>query len=121
MIGTVTFIQKGKQVDVIPKKIINKQMIRKFDSTALGTILGIIAPLISFLLILKFVYPFEYSDKSLRSFWMFIMAPKIISLGALPNLGLFMLFIYTNRLKSARGVLGATILLAIIVFVLKLA
>lgn len=95
-------------------------MKKKFDSTVLGAILGIIVPIISFFLILEFVYPFEYSDKSLHVFWMHIMAPKIMSLGALPNLGVFMLFIYTNRLKSARGVLAVTILLAIIVFIIKL-
>ncbi|MDY0197443.1 MAG: hypothetical protein RBR68_06475 [Tenuifilaceae bacterium] len=95
-------------------------MKKKFDSTVIGAILGIIVPLISFLLVLKFIYPFEYSDKSLHTIWMHMMAPKIMSLGALPNLGVFMFFIYTSRLKSARGVLGATIFLAIIVFAIKL-
>ncbi|HCY01115.1 MAG TPA: hypothetical protein DG754_13330 [Bacteroidales bacterium] len=95
-------------------------MKKKFDSIPLGAILGIVVPLITFYLVLRFVYPFEFSDKSLHTFWMHIMAPKIMSLGALPNLGVFMLFIYTNRLKSARGVLAVTILLAIIVFIIKL-
>lgn len=44
--------------------------------------------------------------------------PRAFSLSVLPNLGLFFLFIYIDRLKVAQGVLGSTIILALaIVFI----
>lgn len=95
-------------------------MKKKLDSIALGAVLGVIAPIITFFVVLKFVYPFEFSDKSLHAFWLQTMTPKILSLAALPNLGTFLLFAYTNRLQTARGILGVTIILAVIVFVTKI-
>ncbi|PKP40639.1 MAG: hypothetical protein CVT95_13345 [Bacteroidetes bacterium HGW-Bacteroidetes-12] len=95
-------------------------MKNRFDNTLLGVVVGIVATIISFFIIVKYIYPFEFYDQSLRSLWLYIIGPKILSLGAIPNLGFFFLFIYTNKLKSARGVLGATIFIAVVVFVLKL-
>jgi hypothetical protein len=94
--------------------------VKKFDSLALGTLIGFLTPIITYFLVLKFIYPFEFADKSLQSIWLNMIAPKMISLGVIPNLGFFFLFIYGNRLKSARGVLMATIGYAILVFILKL-
>jgi hypothetical protein len=93
---------------------------KRLDNTLIGLIIGIVAPVISFFIILKYVYPFQFDDHTLHSLWLHMVAPKVISLGAIPNLGFFFLFIYTNRLRSARGVLGATMLVAILVFILKL-
>ena len=95
-------------------------MLKRIDNTWLGAAIGFIAPFISFFLIIKYVYPFEFQDSSLQNLWIYVIAPKVISLAALPNLGFFFLFIYTNKLKSARGVLGATIVLTVAVFILKL-
>jgi hypothetical protein len=95
-------------------------MKKKFDNTKLGAIIGIVTPLIAFYIILKVVYPFEFGDKSLHTIWMHVVAPRILSLGAIPNLAVFFLFIYTDRLRSARGVLGATVFYTVVVFVLKL-
>ncbi|MDY0201334.1 MAG: hypothetical protein WC951_06120 [Bacteroidales bacterium] len=92
----------------------------KLDSTVLGLIVGAIVPIITYLLILKFVYPFEFADRSLHNIWLHLMAPRMISIAAIPNLGFFFLFIYTNKLKSARGVLTATIVYAVAVLVMKL-
>ncbi len=46
---------------------------------------------------------------------------KLLSLGALPNLGLFFIFANSNKLLVARGVVGATILWALVVAVMRLA
>lgn len=92
----------------------------KLDSMVLGLIVGVIVPVIAYMLILKFVYPFEFADRSLHGIWLHLMAPKMISIAAIPNLGFFFLFIYTNKLKSARGVLSATIVYAVAVLVMKL-
>ncbi|MFP4556637.1 MAG: hypothetical protein ACLFNU_07185 [Bacteroidales bacterium] len=95
-------------------------MRRKLDNTLLGAAIGIIAPSITFLIILTSIYPHEFADESLRNMWLYMAAPSVLSIAAIPNLAFFFLFIYTNRLKSARGVLGATILFAITVFIIKL-
>jgi len=97
-----------------------KEFVKKYiDSSVFGALTGVLAPLISYLLILNYVHPFEFADKSLQSISMYMVAPHVLSLAAIPNLGLFFLFIYTNKLNAARGVLGATITCAIVVFVLK--
>jgi len=93
---------------------------KKFDNLTLGLIVGIVVPLITYFLVLRFVYPFQFADKSLHSIWLHLMAPKMISIGAIPNLAFFFLFVYTNRLKSGRGVLMATIFYAIVVLIMKL-
>lgn len=94
-------------------------MKKKLDSVTLGAIIGAISPVITFFIVLKFIYPFEFSDKSLHTIWIHTMSPKILSLAAIPNLATFLIFAYTNRLQTARGILGATIILAILVFILK--
>lgn len=95
-------------------------MKRKFDNIYLGLVVGIVVPIISYFLVLEFIYPFQYADKSLHSIWMHMMAPRMISIGAIPNLAFFFFFMYTNKLKSGRGVLTATIFYAIVVLVMKL-
>lgn len=95
-------------------------MKRKFDNLILGLIVGVVVPIISYFFVLRFIYPFQFADKSLHSIWIHLMAPKMISIGAIPNLAFFFLFIYTNRLKSGRGVLMATVLYAIAVLIMKL-
>jgi hypothetical protein len=95
-------------------------MQKRFDNVWLGAVLGALAPAIAVFLIIRFVYPIEHLQTYYQNMWISIVAPKVISLGVIPNLGLFFLFIYTDRYKSARGVLGITIAYAIVVFILKL-
>jgi len=93
----------------------------KFDNVWLGTVLGALAPAITVFFIVRFIYPLEHLQTYYQNMWIYIVAPKVISLGVIPNLGLFFLFIYSDRYKSAKGVLGITIAYAILVFILKLA
>jgi len=44
---------------------------------------------------------------------------SLISLCAIPNLGLFFLFMWKNNYYSGRGIIMATIILVILVFTLK--
>jgi hypothetical protein len=44
---------------------------------------------------------------------------KLLSLSAIPNLLLFFVFIWTNRPFSARGVIFATLVVALVMLVLK--
>lgn len=92
----------------------------KFDSSLLGFALGVIAPAVTFMLLLRFYYPFDYFETFFKGYWLKLLAPKVMSLSVIPNLALFFLFIYTHRYKSARGALGATILIAVAVFIIKL-
>lgn len=49
------------------------------------------------------------------------MLSKVISLSAIPNLLLFFICIWTNRNFSARGVIFATLIVALVMLVLKFA
>lgn len=46
---------------------------------------------------------------------------KILSLAVIPNLLLFFIFIWTDRTFSARGVIFATLVMALVMLVLKIA
>ncbi|HNV82020.1 MAG: hypothetical protein WBI34_09045 [Tenuifilaceae bacterium] len=95
-------------------------MKKKFDNIWLGTILAVAATVITMVLIYRYKLPYEYMQTFFKDMWMHLMAPKVISLGVIPNLALFLLFVYTDRYKSAKGVLGVTIIFGIIVFIFKL-
>ncbi len=47
------------------------------------------------------------------------MIPKLLSLAAIADLLLFFLFIWTDLLKSARGVIAAALLLGLVIVYLK--
>jgi hypothetical protein len=93
---------------------------KKFDNLWLGIAIGTIAPVLTTFILAKVVYPDGYLDNLYSNTLLFFIAPKIISLAVLPNLASFLLFTYTSRYSSAKGVLGTTIVFAIIVFILKL-
>ena len=87
----------------------------------LGTVLGIAWPLVVMILFyfLKFAnYPIDIFFDKLMEMRLF---SKFVSICVYPNLLLFFIFIWKNRLYSARGVLLATILLGFLVIILKFA
>ena len=70
-----------------------------------------------------------YTERSIFDFLSFFMGydegraqiiPKLLSLSAIPELLLFFVFIWTDKLKSARGVIGSAFLLGIVIIILKL-
>lgn len=95
-------------------------MKNRFNNQLLGVVLGLILPVSSFLIIYLVLSDSlslaEYFEK-VKSTNVFT---KLLSLAVLPNLLLFFIFIWLNFLKSARGILGATILSAFIIIILKL-
>ena len=94
---------------------------KKGDSMKLGLILGLLFPLVVMIIfyLVKFsAYPLEYFREQLLNMKLF---SKFVSICVYPNLLLFFVFIWRNRLYSARGVLGATIILAMAVFIIKFA
>jgi len=94
---------------------------KKGNSVKLGLLLGVLLPIIAMALVylVKFSgYPIDYFKEQILEMKLF---SKFLSVCVYPNLGLFFIFIWADRLLSARGVLMATIFLAILVFVLKFA
>ena len=91
----------------------------RYDLVKLGFALGIIVPVISFFI----VYKIKFDNYTLREFYDFLLSmnalPKILSLMVIPNLLVFFIFIWTNHLYAARGVLAATVVDALIIMALK--
>ncbi len=91
----------------------------KLDSFKLGAILGIIIPLIT----IFFVYIIKFPGFGICELIDYLIEAnaltKLTSLCILPDALLFFIFIYTNLLFSARGVLMSTMFYAILVFIAK--
>lgn len=92
-----------------------------FNNFTLGLVLGILAPIVT-MLIVYFSRFTQYIFTELIDYLINTQVfTKIVSLCVIPNLILFFVFIWLNYLYSARGVLMATIVFAIFVFVTKFA
>jgi len=91
----------------------------KFDKLHLGLMLGFLAPVLT----MAIIYILKFTDSNLSELVDLLVQKrvftKIISLCVIPNLALFFLFLNKFLYKSARGILLATILFAIFVFVTK--
>jgi hypothetical protein len=90
------------------------------DRLLVGWVIGIVVPLIFFLV----VYQMKYSEMQfmvyLRNIWEMKIFLKIISLCVFPNLGFFFLFYRKKYDMAARGVIMATFMYAFLVLVVKL-
>lgn len=93
----------------------------KFDSLTIGLLLGIAAPIITMLIVYLLKFNLYKADEVLDYLVAKQVFTKIVSLCVIPNLLLFFIFIRKNYLYSARGVLMATILFAVFVFITKFA
>ena len=92
----------------------------RFNTLTTGLLLGIAGPLFT-LFIIYLVITQDLSIRDyIRQLIFFKVYTHIISLSVIPNLLTFFIFIWLNKLKSARGVLLATIILALIVLGLRL-
>jgi hypothetical protein len=93
---------------------------KKLDKLLIGTLIGIIMPLLVF----GSIYLIRYHAVPIRQYisllWSHQLLIKLLSLCAIPNLLFFMLFINTQRLRAARGVLLATFIFAFIVLIYRL-
>ena len=94
--------------------------VKKINSLVLGLMLGLIVPVLSSYILYYFtLYPLEVKDAITRMQARNIHV-HVLSLVVIPNILLFFLFTWSNRLKSSRGVLMATIVYAIAVFMMKM-
>lgn len=96
---------------------------RKYNTTdrlLVGWVIGIIVPMVFFLVF----YQMKYSEMQfmvyLRNVWEMKIFLKIISLCVFPNLGFFILFYRKKYDMAARGVVMATFMYAFLVLVAKL-
>jgi len=91
----------------------------KIDSVKLGFILGIIAPAITMIII----YLVKFTEYNLKELIDLLVTKKvftkIISLCVIPNLALFYIFLNKNYYRATRGIIAATIIFAIFVFITK--
>lgn len=94
-------------------------MTSKVNNIRLGLLLGILAPAITMLV----VYLIGFSGYEFKELMDMLVSKnvftKILSLCVVPNLALFFLFLNKNYYYSARGILLATVLFALFVFVTK--
>lgn len=90
-----------------------------FDRMWVGTVLGIAVPFVSLLIYQALKFDSLSFVEFLRSYFRMGILSHVISLAVIPNLIVFFLFIHTDLLKSARGVLLATFLFAFTVLLLR--
>ena len=107
------------------KKEINKIKnigYKKYNYFLLGTTLGIIAPITCLFGYWLISYNFMSFIPTFPRYLITgkVLAP-VLSLCVIPNLGLFFLFINTERYKTARGFVLATILYGFLIMYLKIA
>ena len=91
----------------------------KYNNIVLGSIIGIIAPVIGVTLF----YFYKDIDKSILDFLIYLKNNSVIthtiSICVIPNLLLFFIFIWTKRFQSARGVTLATMIWAFTILILR--
>ena len=93
----------------------------KINSTLLGTIIGIVVPVLSILLAYLVRFQDEMTIKEfIDSLLIHRVYTKVMALGVyFGNIVFFFLFIKTDLLKAARGVLLATILYSFAIMVFR--
>ncbi|MEI8113224.1 MAG: hypothetical protein WCI54_06320 [Bacteroidia bacterium] len=91
----------------------------RYDQLLTGWLIGIIAPLIIFLIVYKVNYSATDFTAFLRNVWQMKIFLKILSLCVFPNLGFFFLFYRMKYDMAARGVIMATFMYAFFVLIAK--
>lgn len=95
-------------------------MKKKYNKLLAGLTLGILFPVASMIL----VYFFRYNASGIIELLRFLnqmgILTKVLSLSVIPNLLLFFVFIRTDKLLSARGVLFSTLIWAALIFIIYL-
>ncbi len=90
-----------------------------FNKILYGLLVGFLSPVLFFIL----YYIFRFGKFSFHDYVSFLLESKkivnVMSLSVLPNLASFMLFINSHRYSSGRGVLTATVILGVLIFILK--
>lgn len=92
------------------------------DKTWAGCVLGVSLPVLTTLLFFKYAYAGALPFFDFLAQMMEIRGVgMLIAVSCLPNLALFSVFAFTDRLKVARGIFLATLLYAFAIVVVKFA
>lgn len=98
----------------------NKSTFQKFNTLATGITLGIIVPVVVYFLLyfakVQNIHNTLFSNRLLIG----NIVPILISHCVLPNLVLFFIFNGIDWIKAAKGVLGTTVVLTVLIFAIKL-
>ena len=93
--------------------------LRRWNKFWIGLSLGIVLPLVIFLLVYLFVYSKTPFGEFLEYALLMRALPKIFSLCAIPNLGIFYLFLNKEYWRATQGVIAATLLCTLAVVAIK--
>lgn len=92
---------------------------RKYDTVKIGALSGFLLPVLIGLLI----YLFSSGDLNIVQYYKKLsgsnIVTHIVSLCVFPNVLIFLLFNWQDMIDAAKGVLGMTIVWAILVFAIK--
>lgn len=94
-------------------------MQRWSDHLITGIILGLLAPVFAFWLYNRMNHPELSMPDLFSAFKGKNVHTHVISLSVIANLIVFFISLWTQHEKTARGILGMTIVYAILVFILK--
>lgn len=89
------------------------------NSYILGTILGLIVPIIALVFFNNSVTKNETFTALMNNLVSKGILASVLSMMVLPNLLLFFLFLKMEKMKSVKGVIAATIIFGIIVYIAK--
>ncbi|GAA4319178.1 hypothetical protein [Compostibacter hankyongensis] len=95
----------------------------KRDQTGLGLVLGLLAPIVGFFIF--YLLRFLPNGASLASYLQLFsnhqfLIPKVMSLSLLFNAIIFFLYTQNHKDQTARGILIATLVYAIVIIIYKL-
>ncbi len=97
------------------KRIVKKPKRQKYDAIPFGIVPGLITPALGFYIF----YLIKNTSMPFLEFVQYLngsgVVPQSITLGVIPNLLVFFLFIWTNKYQSARGVLLATMIYTVVI------
>lgn len=99
---------------------IQESLKQNLNNTITGLLSGIFLPVVVFIII----YFVLSNQITMSNFMQFLMERKIqghfISISIIPNLLVFFIFIWSNKIKAARGVLLSTFLWAFVILAIRL-
>ncbi|MCF8225390.1 MAG: hypothetical protein K9J30_05885 [Bacteroidales bacterium] len=90
----------------------------KYNTFYAGLLPGVLLPVVTFLVYWKVVSGLTLSEY-IEQFYRINKLSSLISLSAIPNLLLFFIFIWSTMYRAAKGVIYATIVVAVIMIIVK--
>lgn len=90
-----------------------------WDKLWIGLILGLLMPSLAFIIYYFVKYSYMTVDRFINYLILGDTYTAIVSLCVLSNLAAFYPFIWKQKWKAARGVLGATFIWALLIVILK--